>query len=174
MPSRHGTKLLFYYCSMMLRAARLQWQGTAGGAAQFRGSWGPPSTSHTLAHQDPVPHSTWALGRADPLMALNKVWATPGFWAQAAGDRAGESCAQKEVCNHDLQWRSWVGCVGGTPMWGFSGQLRLVNIIILVTGGELVRLLKAGTCSAVYYFAQKKCKHQKLRLSRGPRDKQSP
>lgn len=59
-------------------------------------------------------------------------------------------------------------------MWGFSGQLSLVNIIILVTGRELERLFKAGGCSLVYYFAQKKCKHQKLRLPQGLGDKQSP
>lgn len=119
-----------------------------------------PQTSHTLAHQSPlVPRSTCTLVELvlrGPSMAR---W-EPHLGFQA-GDRAGESFALRE--GGGIQsWPpmvplvAWVGSVGGSPMWGFSGQLRLINVVILVIGGELVRLFKAGAHSPIY-FAREKC-----------------
>lgn len=189
MPSRDGTKFLFCYCSMMLSLPLAPDEGrmlsskaaVPGNSRRGCPAQGTPSTNHSLAHHTLSPHSTWTPGRAAPLRALDTARCKTHleFQAGAARDRVGESCAQRE--GGIQSWPSletpvtWAGCVGGRPTWGFSGQLRLVNVIILVTGGELERLFKAGACSPIYYFAQKKMATSEVEtLSLGPRDKQSP
>ena len=73
-------------------------------------------------------------------MALDVARGEPGLRGQtrAAGDRAGNKDQRKvrsegkKRCSDltlDGAPVTWVGCVGGVPRWGLSGQLRLISTL---------------------------------------------
>ena len=63
-----------------------------------------------------------------------KGWPRLGGQAGAAGDWAGERCAQREgggvqTSSETEPLVTWVGCVGGGPRWGRPGQWRLITVL---------------------------------------------
>lgn len=131
------------------------------GCSGQEGAEDNPSTSHTLTHEKPVPPqhlNTMGRARSFNGPGHDKGWARSGGpsrssrrqdWKQGM---ANSMLREKEkVFRPDLKWSpvTWVGCVGGGPRWGLSGQLRLISMlrsrqraVRLVIGGKLSRLLQ--------------------------------